>query len=150
MEVKPTALLEVFGCRRRDLPSTAPQVLACLLLLGLLAAPGLAYGRDQRQKAGSDKKKKEAHEYALLFGTVFDENGRLVRGAEVRVRQKEGRRQWEARTDTQGEFAVRLPAISAVYIVEATAPGCTRDSKEVSFVADERQDVVLRISRQTK
>lgn len=136
--------------RRPRRGSLALLALSGLLLLELWTAPGLAGGSSQGQKAKSGRKKKEAYEYALLFGTVFDENGRLVRGAEARVRQKEGKRHWEATSDNQGEFAVRLPAGSAVYIVEATAPGFTRDSKEVSFTGDERQDVVLRISRQAR
>ena len=47
--------------------------------------------------------------------------------------------------DARGEFAVRLPAASAVYVIKATAPGSTRDTKEVRFVAEERQDVVQHI-----
>ena len=50
----------------------------------------------------------------------------------------------------RGEFAVRLPAVSAVYGVEATAPGFTRDTKEIHLAADERKNVVMHISRQGK
>ncbi len=47
--------------------------------------------------------------------------------------------------DARGELVVRLPAASAVYVIEATAPGFTCDSEELCSVADERQDVVLHI-----
>ncbi len=147
--MKPTAPWRPYNGKGRIPRRAAACVAAGLLALGMTAAPALAYTWDQKSKAKSDRKK-ETQEFALLFGTVFDENGRLVRGAEIRVRQKEGKRQWEARTDTQGEFAVRLPPVSDVYIVEATAPGFSRETKEVSFVADERQDIVFRISRQIK
>ena len=52
--------------------------------------------------------------------------------------------------DASGEFAVRLPAASAVYVIEATAPGLTRDTKELCSVADERRDMIPHISRQEK
>ncbi len=124
----------------------AGRLLVCLLA-ALLAATIYGLGPESDRQDQPRKKRKEAAPYALLFGTVFDESGRLVRGASVRVRQKEAKKQWEAVSDTQGEFAVHLPAAPAVYLVEATAPGFSRDSKQVSFTADERQDVVLRISR---
>lgn len=120
-----------------------------LAAVALLASLALAAGAGSQQKEKSSKKK-EAYQYALLVGSVFDENGLSVRGTEVRVRQKEGKRHWEERTNSQGEFAVRLPVGSYVYIVETSAPGFTRDSREVAFTADERQDVVLRIHRERK
>ncbi len=124
------------------------QALACWILLGALAS---AAGPDPNQKGRNEKsKKKQAQEYALLFGTVFDETGRSVRGAEVGVQQKGGKKRWEAATDVRGEFVVHLPAGSAVYIVEASAPGFGRDTREVSFVADERVDVALHLARQAR
>lgn len=123
-------------------------VLFAVCVLCLAIAGPVPGGAGEKAKDG--KRKKEAASYALLFGTVFDETGRLVRGAQVQVREKDGKRHWEQVTDSQGEFAVHLPAGAAVYIVEASAPRATRDSKEVSFTSDERQDVVLRISRQEK
>ena len=126
----------------------APACIACLVVFlflpMLVSAGGLA--AERRQKSKSQKPKKD-YSYALLFGTVFDENGRLVRGAGVRVRQKEGKQRWEARSDTQGEFAVHLPAAPAVYVVEVTAPEFKGDSKEVAFSGDERQDIVIRLTR---
>ncbi len=60
------------------------------------------------------------------------------------------KRMWESgpesgKADASGGFAVRLPAASAVYVIDATAPGFTRDAKELCSVADERRDVVLHI-----
>ena len=42
-----------------------------------------------------------------------------------------------------GEFAVCLATVSIVYVVEATAPGFTRNTKEIRFAADERQHLVI-------
>ncbi len=106
---------------------------------GVAGAPTLA-GKDKARKSKSEP-------YALLFGTVFDESGRLVRGAQVQVRQRQGKGHWEAQTDSQGEFAVHLPVGKAVYTIEARAPALLPDRKEVEFAADERVDVVLHLRR---
>lgn len=122
--------------------STRPA--ACLLAVVLaivLAGPAMP------ESGQKNKSKKKDYSYALLFGTVFDEGGRLVRGAAIRVRQKDGKKSWEAASDVQGEFAVHLPAVPAVYLVEVSAPGFQADSKEVAFTGDERQDVVFRLAR---
>ncbi len=50
----------------------------------------------------------------------------------------------------RGEFTVRLATVSTVYVVEATAPGFTRDTDEIRLAADERKNVVMHISRQGK
>ena len=121
-----------------------------VMLLMLVAAGSWLAAANQNSKFSSDEKKKHAYEYALLFGTVFDDTGRLVRRAQVHVREKEGKRRWEATADGRGEFAVRLPTVPAVYVVEATAPGFTRDTKEIRLAADERKNVVMHISRQGK
>ncbi len=120
---------------------------AVLVLWLAAVAAGSAAGPAQKKARGRSGKKKQQEEYALLFGTVFDDNGRAVRGAGIRVKEKEGSKHWETVTDGRGEFAVHLPVGSHVYIVEASAPGSQADTKEVSFTADERQDVSLRISR---
>jgi hypothetical protein len=115
-----------------------------LLLAAWLAAaaPGINLG------VAAQKKDKKRQPYALLFGTVFNEDGRLVRGAQVTVKPMEGKGKWEAGSDGQGEFAVHLPAGKAVYVVEVRAPGMTPVKKEVAFEGEERQDVVLHLKRQ--
>jgi hypothetical protein len=89
---------------------------------------------------------KPGQPYSLVVGTVFfEDSGRLVRGAKIEVKQKEGRKRWEASTNMEGEFSVRLPAGKAVYIVEAQAEGRAPDRKEVEITGDERVDVVLHL-----
>lgn len=97
--------------------------------------------------SASQKKPGKHKPYALLFGTVFNEDGRLVRGAAVTVKPKETKGKWEAISDTQGEFAVHLPAGKAVYILEVQAPGLGPGKKEVAFEGEERQDVVVHLKR---
>lgn len=120
--------------------------MACWLLVALA---GLLAGAGPPSPAQKDKPKKgkKDYSYALLFGTVFEENGRLVRGAGIRVSEKEGKKRWEATTDVQGEFAVHLPAKAAVYLVEVSAPGFQGARQEVAFAGDERQDLVFRLAR---
>jgi len=89
---------------------------------------------------------KPGQPYALVVGTVFfEESGRLVRGAQVEVRQKEGKKHWEAATNMTGEFAVRVPAGKAVYIVEVRFEGRQKATKEVEVADDERVDVVVQM-----
>ena len=89
---------------------------------------------------------KPGQPYALVVGTVFyEDSGRLVRGAKVEVKQKEGRKRWDAATNMEGEFSVRLPAGKGVYIVEAQAPGREPDRKEVEITGEERVDIVLHL-----
>jgi hypothetical protein len=108
------------------------RYVACWLVVALagLFAGASPPSPEQRDKP---KKSKKDYSYALLFGTVFDENGRLVRGAGIRV--------------SENEFAVHLPAKAAVYLVEVSAPGFQGDRKEVAVTGDERQDLVFRLAR---
>ncbi len=90
--------------------------------------------------------KKHSGSYALLYGTVFySENDFLVRGARISVQLKDTKKRWDAATNEEGSFAIRLPAGKGVYVVEATMPGRQPDRKEVTFEDDERVDVVLHL-----
>jgi protocatechuate 3,4-dioxygenase beta subunit len=113
--------------------------LALALALALPAGAGPA--------TDAQAKKSKRQPYTLLFGTVFDEAGRLVRGAKVGVRAKEGKGRWESQTDQQGEFAVHLPTTKAVYTVEAKAPGLEPGRREVEVAGEDRVDVVLQLKR---
>ncbi len=84
---------------------------------------------------------------AVIFGTVFQENGFLVRGARVEVSNADHPKQKkEAVTDIQGEFAVRVPAGKARYTVEVSAKGFTPDQKTVEITGDERIDLTFHLS----
>lgn len=84
--------------------------------------------------------------YALLVGTVFyEENGFLVRGANIEVRQKDGKKHWQANTNDEGSFSIRVPAGKAVYVVQAQISGREPDRREVEVKNDERVDIVLHL-----
>lgn len=69
--------------------------------------------------AGAPPKTKEPP-YALIFGTVFDPDGRTVYGVKVKIRRSDQKgAHWELLSDHRGEFAQRVPAGKADYLVWA-------------------------------
>ena len=58
--------------------------------------------------------------YALIFGTVFGPDGRSVYGVKVKIRRADQKKaRWELYSDHAGEFAQRVPAGKADYVVWA-------------------------------
>ena len=118
---------------------SSPRLAAVIAVLGLLAAPAAA------QKQGRNKKAAAAP--AVIAGSVFQENGFLLRGARVVIvpseRPKEKK---EVRTDLQGEFAVGVPAGKASYKVEVSADGFAPASKIVEISGEERVDLTFRLA----
>jgi hypothetical protein len=60
--------------------------------------------------------------YALIFGTVWDPDGHPLYGVKVKVRlasDKENKVRWELYSNHMGEFAQRVPAGNADYVVWA-------------------------------
>ena len=115
------------------------------LIVVLVAWQLVAFG------AAGAAAQKPGQPYALIAGTVFfEENGHLVRGAEVEVKEKDGKKHWRAKTDDAGEFAIRVPAGQAVYNVVVQFPGYQTAQKEVPVTEDERVDVVLHLAVKAK
>ncbi|MGC2198351.1 MAG: carboxypeptidase-like regulatory domain-containing protein [Terriglobales bacterium] len=93
--------------------------------------------------------------YALIFGTVWGPDDRPVYGVRVRIRRADQKRaKWELYSDHSGEFAQRLPAGQADYVVWAD----TKDLKSlngkkldpgpevtVHIQSDERADIGLHL-----
>lgn len=102
-------------------------------------------------RAGEDPRKP----YALIFGTVWGPNDRPVYGVRVKIRRADQKKpKWELYSNHQGEFAQRLPAGKADYIVWADLKGFkSMSGKELSpgeqvtvhIEADERQDIGLHL-----
>ena len=62
--------------------------------------------------------------YALIFGTVWGPDDRPVYGVRVRVRREnEKKPRWELYSDHNGEFALRVPAVKADYVLWADLKG---------------------------
>jgi hypothetical protein len=117
-----------------------------LLLCGSLFAPaasgwaGLASPADNR----------EAQPYALIFGTVWSADNRPVYGVTVRIRRADQKNsKWQLMSDHHGEFAQRLPAGKADYVVWAdikTKKGQEKPQVLVHIENDERKDIGLHLT----
>jgi hypothetical protein len=88
--------------------------------------------------------------YALIFGTVYASDNRPAYGVRVKIRRADQKKaQWELYSDHQGEFAQRVPAGAADYIVWAE-PEHKRGPKpevKVHVEYDERVDLRLHLSQ---
>jgi hypothetical protein len=86
--------------------------------------------------------------YALIFGTVYGPDYRPVYGVRVRIRRADHKKaQWEHYSDHQGEFAQRVPAGEADYIVWAEPEPKHKPVVEVRVHVqnDERVDMSLHL-----
>jgi len=117
--------------------------LAILGLVGVLLP--------HRAHAGQDPRKP----YALIFGTVWGPDDRPMYGVHVKIRRADQKRaKWELYSDHQGEFAQRVPAGKADYIVWADLKGLKLlngnklhpgEEVAVHIEGDERQDIGLHL-----
>jgi hypothetical protein len=111
----------------------------------------------------------EQKPYALIFGTVFSSDGRLMYGVPVKVRRADKKKPLqEAMSDHQGEFAFRVPPGPADYLVwadikppkkkgPAPPPQPAGDAQTQSGIevkvhvdADERVDISLHLPESVK
>ena len=86
--------------------------------------------------------------YALIFGTVYGPDYHPVYGMRVKIRRADHKKaQWEHYSDHQGEFAQRVPAGEADYIVWAEPEGKHAPVVEVKVHVqnDERVDMSLHL-----
>jgi len=143
-------------CNRRHIPALSsstvrtvrPTVLALILFPFYFAfvSPALA-----RPEKAQDPKKP----YALIFGTVWGPDDRPVYGVPVKIRRADqNKAKWQLQSDHRGEFAQRLPAGKADYVVWADfkelkslngkklKPG---DPITVHIEGDERTDIGLHL-----
>lgn len=91
-----------------------------------------------------------AHDpYALLFGTVFGPNQRPAYGVKITIRRADQKKpKWELMSDHQGEFAQRVPAGRADYIITADVTTPKNEPKPeltVHVDNDERKDFALHL-----
>lgn len=91
---------------------------------------------------------KDAAPYALIFGTVWAPDNRPAWGVKVKIRRTDHKKaKWEAVSDRRGEFAVRVPAGAADYVItaELDTKG-PRPEIKVHVDNDERVDVSLHLT----
>lgn len=96
---------------RKITSPAAGAALVCALLLSCCSSPAWA-GRAHPQH--------ERDPYALLFGTVYGPDNRPVYGVRIEIRRADHKKpKWETFSNHEGEFAQRVPAGKADYIVIA-------------------------------
>ena len=83
--------------------------------------------------AAANSKLKPTDDYALIFGTVWGPDDRPVYGIKVEIRRAPGKKpHWELYSDHSGEFAQRVPAGEADYVISADLKGVkTKDGQPV-------------------
>jgi hypothetical protein len=99
---------------------------------------------------GVASEKRAEKPYALIFGTVYAPDSRPAYGVRVRIRRADQKKaRWELLSDHQGEFAQRVPAGTADYIVWAEPEDKRGANPEVKVHVqnDERVDVSLHLRK---
>jgi hypothetical protein len=122
-----------------------------LVLVGLLLCVGTAIV--VRPAPGAEKKSEKP--YALIFGTVWGPDNHPVYGVRVKIRRADDKKpRWELYSNHNGEFAQRVPAGKADYLVWADLKGYKpSDNKQlqmgtevtVHIENDERADIGLHL-----
>jgi hypothetical protein len=136
--------------------SFARPACSCLLLVCFCAALGLPDVPPAIATSASQKLK-PTDQYALIFGTVWGPDDHPVYGVKVKIRRvRDKKPKWELISDHVGEFAQRLPASKADYIVWADLKGLkTVDGHPLHLAQpvavhveyDERVDIGLHLTR---
>jgi len=99
----------------------------------------------------SDSKQHERDPYALLFGTLYGPNNRPAYGVKIKIRRADQKKaKWELMSNHQGEFAQRVPAGKADYIITADVKGNPKPELTVHVENDERKDFVLHMKDSEK
>ena len=113
--------------------------LLCLTLIAPLVVSSAAAATPYR-----DKKKKPVD--ALIYGTVFSEEGFALRGAAVRIRHKDHKKpKWKTETNSRGEFAVRLPRSSGDYELTVSAKSYQEARREFTITIAEQLNYYFRL-----
>jgi hypothetical protein len=102
--------------------------------------------------AAGDKKKKPTPPYAVVAGSVFDAEGRSVRGLKITIRRADEKKpRWEVVSDARGDFAQRVPAGRADYIVRPELKdkqAAENAEVKVHIENEEQQSVALHLTEQ--
>jgi len=128
--------------------SPVPFFLVVLLLATIVSRPPMA---------AAQKSKDRDKPYALIAGTVWGPDDRPVYGVRVKIRRstdKPKKVRWEVFSDHNGEFAQRVPAGEAEYILTADLKGIkAADGKPihaqdvtVHIYNDEREDTGVHLT----
>ena len=120
------------------------------ILLVLVAVTAAAVSAQETPAQSPPKKKLPP--YALIFGTLFDANNHPVYGVPIKIRRSDQKKaKWELVSDHQGEFAQRVPAGKADYVVSAEVKvkgkkGAQKVETTAHIENDERIDISLHLT----
>ncbi len=133
------------------LPSLSRRVVRSSLFLPTLFLIGFGLSTPAQTPGKQDPHKP----YALIFGTVWGPDNHPVYGVPVKIRRADQKKaKWQLQSDHRGEFAQRLPAGKADYVVWADfkelksldgkrlQPG---EQVTVHIEAEERTDIGLHL-----
>ena len=119
---------------RRPIIRSLALVLAVASISSLTRAESKSHARDP---------------YALLFGTIYGPDNRPEYGVHIKIRRADQKKpKWELMSDHQGEFAQRVPAGKADYVITAdvkTPKSQPKPELTVHVDNDERKDFVLHL-----
>lgn len=123
--------------------------LCFVILLLAFASAASAPQVSARDKASKDKKGEQP--YALIYGTVWSAEGTPVYGVAVKIRRAdEAKARWQLVSNHLGEFAQRVPAGKADYVVWAEIKVKGRKAQKpevrVHIENDERADISLHLT----
>jgi hypothetical protein len=129
----------------------SPRAACRLILVGLLLYVAAAIA----VRPATAAQKKSEKPYALIFGTVWGPDNHPLYGVKVRIRRADDRKlRWELYSDHDGEFAQRVPAGKADYLVWADPRGYKYNNNKqlqagtevtVHIENDERADIGLHL-----
>ena len=95
--------------------------------------------------------------YALIFGTVWGPDDRPVYGVKIKIRRVDQKKPtWQLYSDHNGEFAQRVPAGKADYVIWTDLKGFKSPEYKslhagtevtVHIESDERADTGLHLSK---
>jgi len=109
-----------------------------LLIIGFLPVISL--------KANASAPAKGEDSYALIFGTVWGPDNRPAYGVKVAMRRAEDKKtRWHLTSDHVGEFAQRVPAGKADYVVWAEAVPWKQAKSHKTSNLDDSSTVKLHI-----
>jgi hypothetical protein len=116
-------------------PVLNPHRISYMILLGLMVSLSCQPSISQDAAAVDEKKaeekkpeeQKSQHPYALIFGTVWGPEGAPRYGVTVKIRRADDKNprkaRWQVSSDHHGEFAQRIPAGPADYVIWADLKG---------------------------
>jgi hypothetical protein len=114
---------------------------AALAIAALLAPARCGFAMAQQPARAND--------YAVIFGTVWDSNDRPAYGIPVKIRRAgQKKAKWELISDHHGEFAQRVPAGTADYVVWADSrrSKMQKIEKKVHIENNEQVDISLHLT----